>query len=88
MIAFEAQEGITYDVEFIRHFELIPAEESTMETKRSILSDNFSNPLDIIRRYKVDDLFSNPFTPSAMSTGTTVWQTDPIYTANRTNVLK
>lgn len=32
-VSFEANAGVNYEVEIIRHFEIVPAEESPLEVK-------------------------------------------------------
>lgn len=53
MIAIEATEGITYDFEFVRHFEIIPGEESPLEVHSCHLSTNFASPIDLVRKFNV-----------------------------------
>lgn len=79
--SFEAQQNITYDIEIVRHFEVIPTEECYMETRSVALSRKYTNILDIQRQFNIDVLMRNPFAPSVISTTTTVWNLDHIYTA-------
>lgn len=65
----------------MRHFEIIPGEESPLEVRSAKLSYNFSSPIDLIRRYPLLNLMSNPFAPLEFSTTHTIWSLDPIYSA-------
>jgi len=81
IITFENQANIAYDIEIVRHFEIIPSEEAAMETRCVPLSYKYNSALDIIRQYNISSLLSNPFAPSAISTTTTLWNLDHIYSA-------
>lgn len=37
-VSFEANSGINYEVEIIRHFEIVPSEESPLEVRQATLS--------------------------------------------------
>lgn len=86
MISFENQANITYDVEVIRHFEIIPAEEAAIECRSVTLSRHYVNALDLIRQYNINQLMSNPFAPSAITTTSTVWNLDHIYSAQSKDI--
>lgn len=79
-VTFEANQGVNYEVEIIRHFEIVPSEESPLEVRQAQLSDNYSSALDLVRKHSLGDLNYNPFAPPQFSTKTTVWQMDPILT--------
>lgn len=81
VISVEQNTGISYEVEVVRHFEVIPGEESPLEVKIACLSTNFSSPLDLIRRLKLDHALSNPFAPPQISTSNTVWTLEPVILA-------
>lgn len=49
MMSFENQSNISYDIEIVRHFEVIPAEEAAMETRSCMLSHNYTSALDLLR---------------------------------------
>lgn len=53
VLSIEANSQITYDVEVVRHFEIIPGEESSLEVRSSQLSNEYSSPIDLIRRFNV-----------------------------------
>lgn len=56
MMSFENQTNITYDIEVIRHFEVLPAEEAAIECRSVTLSRQFVNALDLIRQYNISQL--------------------------------
>jgi len=56
ILTLEATEGITYEVEVVRHFEIIPGEEAPHEMKSAHLSTNFSSPIDLIRKFDLAEI--------------------------------
>lgn len=81
VLTLEATKDITFEVEIVRHFEIIPGEESPLEVKSAKLSHNFSSPIDLIRKYPLMNLMANPFAPLQISTAHTLWSLDPIFSA-------
>lgn len=53
IMSIEANSQITYDVEIVRHFEIIPGEESSLEVRSAHLANDYSSPIDLIRRYQI-----------------------------------
>lgn len=53
IMSIEANSQITYDVEIVRHFEIIPGEESSLEVRSAQLANEYSSPIDLIRRYQI-----------------------------------
>jgi len=49
LISFENQQNISYDIEIVRHFEIIPSEEAAMETRTCLLSHGYTSALDLLR---------------------------------------
>jgi len=89
IVSFEANAGITYEVELVRHWEIVPAEDSPFEVRDVMLPDNYSSTLDLIRRYKIAQLTSNPFAITRISTkmdNHTPWSMDPILTEQLLNI--
>lgn len=86
MVTFENQANISYDIEIVRHYEIIPGEDAAMETKTCLLSYKYTSALDIIRQYNIESLLANPFAPNQMSTSTTIWKLDHIYSANMKDI--
>lgn len=65
---FESNSNITYDIEIVRHYEIIPGEDSSLEVKSCTLSDGFNSPMDIIRKFRLEEITINPFAPLNIST--------------------
>lgn len=87
VLTLEQNAGISYEVEIVRHFEIIPGEESPLEVQSATLSNMFSSPIDLIRKLKLEHALANPFAPLNISTTSTVWGLEPIIMAN-TKALK
>lgn len=73
LISLDQTDGIAFEVEVVRHFEVVPGEESPLETKSCALAVNYTSPLDLIRKFQVEQLEVNPFAPSAMTPMGSVW---------------
>lgn len=75
VMTLEATANITYEVEIVRHFELIPGEEAPHEMRSAQLGDNFSSPIDLLRKFRINDVLTNPFAPPMISLNNqlTVW---------------
>jgi len=72
-ITLEQTANISFEVEIVRHFEVIPGEDSPLETSFCTLSDMYSSPIDMMRKYKVSQLLENPFVPTMMTPQSTIW---------------
>lgn len=75
VLTLEATANITYEIEIVRHFELIPGEEAPHEMRSAQLSDAFSSPIDLLRKFRINDVVTNPFAPPMISLNNqiTVW---------------
>jgi len=49
VVTFEGTANISFEVEVVRHWELIPGEESPLEVRGATLSHKYSSALDLIR---------------------------------------
>lgn len=89
MMTFEGVDNISFDVEIVRHWEIVPGEESPLEVASAVLSYNYASPLDLVRRFPIGELVGNPFAPMAISTTYTAWSLDPVILAqsNALNIL-
>lgn len=87
MITFEGVDNISFDVEIVRHWEIVPGEESPLEVASALLSYNYASPLDLVRRFPIGELVGNPFAPLSMSTTYTAWSLDPVILA-QSNALQ
>jgi len=63
-IVFESNTNISYDVEVVRHFEVIPGEECPLEVRECALDMQFANPIDILRKMDIRHVMQNPFAPA------------------------
>lgn len=65
----------------MRHFEVIPGEESPLEVRSAHLPEAYSSPIDLLRKMKIEEVMANPFAPPMISTTSTLWNLEPIIVA-------
>lgn len=87
MVLLKNQSNMSYFIEMVRHFEVVPSSDCPRETRTVVLSDSYVSALDIIRKMRIRDLFSTPFTPFSYKADTTVWTMDQVLTINTPSEL-
>lgn len=85
-ITLEDVQGISFDVEIVRHFEVVPGEECPLQVDSAVLSHNYVSALDLLRQKKILDLFDSTVGDPDATTKQTIWSMSPVLTAYSKNL--